>query len=75
MPPRLFTVIDRITGKEPDLQEIARTEPWAKGLVYCDMEGFAVEDDGTLVLMDECGTYVYPPAQRFSLEWNKDAML
>jgi hypothetical protein len=27
-------------------------EPWARGLVYCDMEGFAVESDGSLILLD-----------------------
>jgi hypothetical protein len=67
--PRIFRVIDTKTGTEPDLEEIALREPWAKGLIYCDMEGFAICDDGTLVLMDECGAHRYPPADRFRVEW------
>jgi hypothetical protein len=67
--PQLFRVVEAETGAEPDLEAIALQEPWAKGLVYCDMEGFAVEQDGTLVLLDECGSYAYPPEGRFRIEW------
>lgn len=63
-----FKVIDTKTGKEPDLREIALNEDWAKRLIYCDMEGFAIEDDGTLLLLDECGNYAYPPLGRFKTE-------
>lgn len=66
---RLFRVLDVETGAEPDLEEIALHEEWARGLIYCDMEGFAIEEDGALVLMDECGTHRYPPAGRFEIVW------
>ena len=49
-----FDVIDPKTGKYPDLEHIALTEDWAKGLMYCDMEGFCINEDGNLLLMDEC---------------------
>ena len=62
-----FTVIDTKTGEYPDLCEIALKEKWAKSLCYCDMEGFAIEEDGTLLLMDECGNYEYPPEGRFKI--------
>ena len=62
-----FTVIDKKTGKYPDLWKIALKEDWAKTLCYCDMEGFAVEEDGTIVVMDECGKYEYPPEGRFEI--------
>lgn len=65
-----FDVIDTKTGKYADLQKIALKEEWAKGLVYCDMEGFAIEQDGMLVLLDECGNCAYPPEGRFKLIWN-----
>ena len=65
-----FDVIDTKTGKYADLQKIALKEEWAKGLVYCDMEGFAIEQDGTLILLDECGNCAYPPEGRFKLIWN-----
>lgn len=48
----MFTIIDTKTGEYPDLWEIATSEDWAKGLMYCDMEGFAIEEDGTLILLD-----------------------
>lgn len=68
-----FTVIDKLTGKKPDLEKIALTEEWAKGLVYCDMEGFAVEQDGTLILLDECGAYDVCPEGRFEVCYTDDA--
>lgn len=66
-PPLGFDVIDLQTGGEPDLWKIALEEEWAKHLMYCDMEGFAIEQDGTLVLMDECGRFAYPPTDRFKV--------
>ena len=62
-----FIVIDNITGKEADIGEIALKEDWAKGLIYCDMQGFALLEDGTLVLLDECGKYEYCPSGRFTV--------
>ena len=52
-------------GSEPDLEQIALKEKWAEGLTYCDMEGFALQWDGTLILCDECGVFRYPPEGRF----------
>jgi hypothetical protein len=67
--PRLFRVVDAETGAEPDLEEIALHEPWARGLIYCDMKGWAIEEDGALLLLDECRQHRYPPAGRFRVEW------
>ena len=63
-----FKVTDTQTGEEPDLEEIALNEDWAKELIYCDMEGFALQDDGTLILCDETGRFVYCPEGRFKIE-------
>lgn len=68
--PRTFHVIDRKTGKEADTYEIALHEDWAKGLCYCDMEGFALEEDGSLLLLDECGKSVYADRDRFEVVWD-----
>lgn len=62
-----FRVIDKQTSKEADAYEIALHEEWASCLVYCDMEGFAITEDGSLVLMDECGNVVYCDADRFKV--------
>jgi hypothetical protein len=62
-----FSIRDLKTGKEPDLEEIALKEEWAKGLMYCDMEGFAIQWDGELILCDECGKFAYCPPGRFEI--------
>ena len=66
----MFTVIDTKTGREPNLEQIALEEDWAKGLIYCDMEGFFLSEDGNLILADECGNWVYPPQERFKTVQN-----
>lgn len=70
MLPEFFSVIDLRTDKEPDIEDIALHEQWAEGLVYCDMEGFAICQDGTLMLFDECGNSVYCPVGRFKITIN-----
>ena len=69
--PSRFHVIDKQTGKEADPSEIALKEDWAKGLCYCDMEGFAIEEDGTLLLLDECGRHEYCDHDRFEVIWDE----
>ncbi len=68
----LFTVIDKQTGKEPEIETIASTEEWAKRYLNpSEMGWFSVADEGTLFLMDECGNYAFCPAGRFEVIWNK----
>ena len=62
-----FTVIDKTTGKYPDLKQLALEEEWAQNLIYTDMEGFCVDEDGNLLLMDECGNVAYCPPERFKV--------
>ena len=62
-----FDVVDTTTGKYPDWERIAREEAWAKGLVYCDMDGIAIREDGSLILIDECGNCVSCPSDRFEI--------
>lgn len=62
-----FRVIDNKTGKEADTYKIALKEDWAKGLMYCDMEGFAIHEDGHLLLLDECDNFAYCPNDRFTI--------
>ena len=68
-----FTVIDKNTCQEADLEQIALKAPWAKGLCYCDMEGFAIGQDGDMYLLDECGRWTYPPQDRFEVRWEDDS--
>jgi len=72
-PPKpLFEVIDKQTEKLADLEKIALNEGWAKNLIYCDMEGFSFDQDGTLILNDECGNSAYCPVGRFEIIWYGD---
>ena len=64
-----FTVIDKLTGIEANPMEIALHELWAERLMAFDMEGFAIQQDGTLILMDECGSFTYCPDGRFEIRW------
>ncbi len=67
-----FSVIDNKTGKIADVEDIALKEEWAKELIYCDMEGFAIEEDGSLVLLDECGGVAYCPDGRFTIVFDEE---
>lgn len=62
-----FCVFDKKKNKEADCYKIALKEDWAKCLCYCDMEGFAINQDGMLILLDECGRYTYCPDNRFKV--------
>src|SRR5574344_2484496 len=61
-----FTVIDNKTGKEVNIDKIVK-EKWAKGLMECDIDCFALTEDGKLVLLDDCGTNAYCPDGRFTV--------
>jgi hypothetical protein len=69
-----FWVLDMETGEPADMEKIALKEKWASGLIYCDMENFALGGDGTLYLLDECGNCAECPKDRFQLVFpGKDA--
>lgn len=73
----IFKVIDTKTGEvvsdgyyegyDP-LATYALNEEWAKGLIYCDMEGFFIDPHGALILADECGNFRFCPPDRFKVE-------
>lgn len=60
-----FHVIDTKTNEKADCQEIIRTEPWARHLCKYDIDSFAVLEDGTIILIDDCDNIAYPPKGRF----------
>ena len=62
-----FCVFDKKKNKEADCYKIALKEDWAKCLCYCDMDGFAITQDGILILLDECGRFTYCPDNRFKV--------
>lgn len=75
----LFSVWDRerqcwagIEGRnnERSLEEYALDEFKDAHLVYCDMEGWALADDGTLLLVDECGNFAYADPARYEVRFD-----
>ena len=57
-----FQVLDKKTMKEVDLDdftELARNN----NLMEFDIEGFALQEDGMLLLCDECGRFAYVPRE------------
>ena len=57
-----FQVLDKNTMKEvslDDFVELARNN----GLMEFDLDGFALQEDGTLLLCDECGRFTYIPRE------------
>lgn len=69
---RSFRVIDTKTGKEADTYEIALHEDWAKHLIYCDIDGWAISDCGSLMLLDDCGSFAYADRERFKVVWEDE---
>lgn len=73
----LFTVIDKRTGHEPifDHNHIFK-EKWFKqsSLIWCDISGWALDEDGSLMLVDDCNNIAYPPVDRFKVLFDLDAV-
>jgi hypothetical protein len=69
----LFEVIDRRTGGAPifDFNHIFK-EKWFKesNLIYCDISGWGIDEDGNLFLIDDCNNIAYPPRKRFKVRFN-----
>lgn len=63
-----FAVIDKKTGKVADVCNIALKEEWAKHLIYCDIDSFAIKENGTLILIDDCNNIAYCPYDMFEIK-------
>ena len=69
-----FHVIDKRTSKEPifDHNHIFK-EKWFKesGLIWCDIDGWYISENGTLALVDDYRKVAYPPIDRFDIVYNE----
>ena len=62
-----FSVIDKDTGREVSekvISEIAKNS----GLMEFDIDQFAVTEDGSIVLLDECGNFTYCVQDAFEIK-------
>ena len=57
-----FQVLDKTTMKEIDLDDFIKLAK-NNGLMQFDLEGFALQEDGTLLLCDKCGRFTYVPRE------------
>lgn len=73
----VFWVKDKHTSKEANLEEVVlesyKGKTWASNLVYCDIESWAIDTYGELLVTDECGNFAYAPMERFEIIWNTRA--
>ena len=63
----LFKIIDKKTGKEPTervIQNIAKRG----NLIPCDIDGFYIDEDGQIILVDDCGNCTWLDMSRFKVE-------
>lgn len=60
-------IIDRKTGKEPTARVINNIAK-KNGLMEMDIDQFAVCEDGSIILLDDCGNIAYCDSRRFKAE-------
>lgn len=70
-----FDVVDKKTGEYPDLEEISKTESWAKSFCYDDFDLFAVTELGELIITDDRGRITYVPPGRFEFVFKPEKRL
>ena len=61
-----FRIIDKKTGKEPTERVINNIAEKYR-LVMCDIDQFAVCEDGSIILLDDCGNIAYFSLDRFEI--------
>ena len=61
-----FKVIDIKTGKEPTSRVIDNIAKKG-GLLRMDIDQFFVGEDGSLILIDDCGKMTYCDTERFKV--------
>lgn len=59
----IYEIIDTRTGNRANEYELVQ-EPWAEKTHVCDWPAFAVEEDGDVMLTDDCGNYDMVPEGR-----------
>jgi hypothetical protein len=49
--------IKNADGSDIDYEKLG--QKYKDQLIYCDIDGFYIGEDGQLILMDDCGSYVW----------------
>lgn len=59
----IYEIIDTRTGERANEYELVQ-EPWAEKTRGCDWPAFAIDEDGDIILTDDCGNYDMVPEGR-----------
>lgn len=59
----IYEIIDTRTGERAKAYELVQ-EPWAEKTRGCDWPAFAIDEDGEVMLTDDCGNYDMVPEGR-----------
>ena len=59
----IYEIIDTRTGERAKAYELVQ-EPWAKKTRGCDWPAFAIDEEGDVMLTDDCGNYDMVPEGR-----------
>lgn len=70
----LFKIIDQNTGKEPT-EKVITAQARLGNLMTCDIDGFYVDKDGHIILVDDCGNCTWLDMSRFKVEMAEDSVL
>ena len=68
---RLFKIIDNNTGKEPTYDVITDLAKLGD-LMSDDIDGFYVNEDGQIILVDDCGNCTWLDTNRFDIEGGEE---
>lgn len=50
-----------------DAYKFCKENEWASHLIYCDIDGFAIGEQGDLMLIDDCSNVAYCPRGMFKI--------
>ena len=62
-----FKIIDKKTGKEPRAR-VVKNIAQKGNLIVNDIDQFFIGEDGSIILMDDCGNSCYCDSKRFIVE-------
>lgn len=67
---KIFTIIDKRTGEEVDIDNLIEELDLNTNLMVNDIEGFAIGENGEIYLLDECGNFVFVEPDNYDVRIN-----
>lgn len=67
---RIFTIIDKRTGEEVDIDNLIEELDIKTKIMVNDIEGFAIGEYGEIYLLDECGNFIFVEPDNYDIRLN-----